>query len=376
MKKSASAILLVIVLVFSSITPVFAALKGDVDGTPGVSASDARIVLRAAVGLEKLSATQLVAADVDGVSGVSASDARLILRAAVGLDNLGELEEDKEEHVHIYDKVISIDRDPTCTGSGKQRVACACGREQTEYIDALGHDFQLTKEEAPTCKKQGKNVFTCSRCTYSRTEYIDRIEHDYQITEEKPAGCTTKGHIRYQCTMCNSVKADQFPATGHNYDEATGLCKNCGLSDPTHYEEIPLGEKWIVADNWEISIESVVNHPLHSDSINSSQGYTNEQCVLINYKVKNIGYKPHLANATGLIVTPLDFKVYDETGEQANNYVCNHTKYAQVEIKGLSATGVVPVVLKNNSSTITFVISEYDSNGVMRRAFFTANVID
>ncbi len=372
MKKSISVFLLVLVLVFSCITPAFAALKGDVDGTIGVSASDARIVLRAAVGLEALNTAQLVAADVDGVEGVSASDARLILRASVGLENLGELE---ETHVHNY-KVKEITREPTCTGSGRQTLICDCGDETKESIDALGHDYQLTKEEAPTCKKQGKNVFTCSRCSYTKNEFIDKLDHDYQLDDAKPAGCETKGHNLYKCSMCDRIKNEPLDPIGHNYNADSGLCENCGLSDPSHYDEIPLSGKWIVDGNWEISIESVKNHPLHSDKINNSQGYTHEQCVLINYKVKNIGYKPHLANATGLNVNPLDFKVYDETGEQANNYVCNHTKYAEVDTKGLSATGVVPVVLKNNSSTITFVISEYDSNGVMRRALFTANVTD
>ncbi len=63
---------------------------GDVDGEAGVSASDARIVLRAAVGLETLSDTQALAADVDGEAGITAADARVVLRAAVGLDQLPE----------------------------------------------------------------------------------------------------------------------------------------------------------------------------------------------------------------------------------------------------------------------------------------------
>ncbi len=372
MKKPIYAFLLTLVLIASCLTPAFAALKGDVDDTPGVSASDARIVLRAAVGLEALSPEQTAAANVDGEDGISASDARLILRAAVGLEDLGESE---EVHVHSY-TVKEITREPTCTGSGRQKLICSCGKETTETIDSLGHDFRLTNEEAPTCKKQGKSVFTCTRCSYSRTEYIDRIDHDYQITEEKPAGCETRGHIRYQCANCTSVKAEQFPATGHSYNEETGLCENCGTSDPTHYDVIPVGGTWTIEDNWEISIESVVTHPLHSDSINQSQGYTNQQCVLIRYKVKSIGYKPHLANATGLIITPLDFKVYDGTGMQASNYVCTHTDYAEVSGNGLSDIGIVPVVLHNDSDTITFVISEYDSDGVMRRAMFTANVIE
>lgn len=375
MKKAFLSVVLSILIILSCISPVFAALKGDVDGIVGVSAADARLVLRASVGLESLSDAQKAAADVDGTPGISAADARLILRASVGLESLGDIQEE-EEHVHVYNKVLSVDREPTCTGSGKQRVACSCGRETTEYIDKLGHDYQLSSEEAPTCKKQGKKISTCTRCGLTDTDYIPRIEHDYQITEEKPAGCNTKGHIRYECTMCGSVKAEQFPATGHNYDETTGLCKNCGNSDPNFYEEIPEGGKWIVEDNWEISIESVKNHSLDSASINATQGYTNQQCVMITYKVKNIGFKSPHENATnGLSVSPLKFNVYDETGEQANNYVCKHTKYPAVEIKGLSDTGTVPVVLMNNSNKITFIINLTDSDGVVRRAFFTAPVI-
>ena len=64
------------------------ALKtGDVDGDKAITASDARLALRASVKLETLSAAQMKAADVDKEEGVSASDARLILRVAVKLDS-------------------------------------------------------------------------------------------------------------------------------------------------------------------------------------------------------------------------------------------------------------------------------------------------
>ena len=65
-----------------------AAMPGDVDGSSKVDATDARITLRAAVGLEKLDATQTKSADVDKSGKVDATDARLILRAAVGLEKL------------------------------------------------------------------------------------------------------------------------------------------------------------------------------------------------------------------------------------------------------------------------------------------------
>ena len=50
-------------------------------------ASDARLALRAAVGLVTLGGSTLYAGDVDNNGRMSAADARLILRAAVGLED-------------------------------------------------------------------------------------------------------------------------------------------------------------------------------------------------------------------------------------------------------------------------------------------------
>lgn len=55
-------------------------IKGDVDGDGKVTASDARLILRAAVGLETL---DLERADVDGDGKITSADAREALRTAV-----------------------------------------------------------------------------------------------------------------------------------------------------------------------------------------------------------------------------------------------------------------------------------------------------
>ncbi len=374
MKKNILVFLLVFVLLFSCISPVFAALKGDVDGTPGVSASDARIILRASVGLDILSAEQTIAADVDGDPGISASDARLVLRASVGLEELGEV--DSGEHVHDY-KVTKTLSEATCTGRGRVELTCSCGDSKKEYVPSLGHNYVSKETIAPTCTIKGKEIYECTRCYLTDTEYIDKIAHSYTVVvSEQKATCTKIGHIQLKCETCSLQQRNKLEMLPHDYDNK-GICKVCGNSDSGFYEEIPEGGKWIVEDNWEISIESVRNHSLDSSSINATQGYTNQQCVMITYKVKNIGFKSPHENATnGLSVSPLKFNVYDETGEQAKNYVCKHTKYPAVELKGLSDTGTVPVVLMNNSTRITFVINLTDSNGVVRRAFFTAPITD
>lgn len=60
-------------------------IKGDIDADGSVTSQDARLALRYAIGLEKLTAASITAADVDGDGSVTAGDARLILRFAVGL---------------------------------------------------------------------------------------------------------------------------------------------------------------------------------------------------------------------------------------------------------------------------------------------------
>ena len=64
--------------------------RGDVDMNGEITAGDARLALRCAVGLETYEAGSpaYLACDVDGTPGVTAADARLILRAAVGLEDL------------------------------------------------------------------------------------------------------------------------------------------------------------------------------------------------------------------------------------------------------------------------------------------------
>lgn len=57
----------------------------DLDGA--VTASDARLALRAAVNLEKISELSFIAADIDNSGDITASDARLILRISVELDD-------------------------------------------------------------------------------------------------------------------------------------------------------------------------------------------------------------------------------------------------------------------------------------------------
>ena len=62
---------------------------GDADLDGRLTSSDARITLRAAVGIEKLPEKNILAADVNGDESITSDDARIIIRAAVGLELIG-----------------------------------------------------------------------------------------------------------------------------------------------------------------------------------------------------------------------------------------------------------------------------------------------
>ena len=92
-KKPILILSLVLIALLSLSFGVFALdayAKGDVSGDGEITAEDARLALRGAVGLENFApgSKEYNAADVDGTEGLSAADARLILRAAVGLETL------------------------------------------------------------------------------------------------------------------------------------------------------------------------------------------------------------------------------------------------------------------------------------------------
>ncbi len=86
-------VLLCALMICSVFVPAVGAVEkysmGDVDGNGRITASDARLALRASVNLEKLYVKAIKAADVNGDDDVTAADARTILRVSVGLESFG-----------------------------------------------------------------------------------------------------------------------------------------------------------------------------------------------------------------------------------------------------------------------------------------------
>lgn len=228
---------------------------GDVDEDGTISSADARMALRASVGLEDLNEIQEKAADVDTDGTISSADARLILRASVGLEQLP----DGKPHIHSFSS--SVTKEPTCTEDGEKTFTCSCGKDSYKEKIPASHFYEIEETVSPTCTSEGYTVFSCSVCgdTYE-SEKTPATGHTPEIIEGKAASCKetglTNGSI---CSVCNEILEEQtvIPTTGHNYTgniylaptctqpghNAYRECENC---DFTEYEEIPaLGHELI-----------------------------------------------------------------------------------------------------------------------------------
>ena len=203
MKKRILSLFLAALMILSVI-PVFTASAltlGDVDGDGSIKAADARLVLRASVGLEKLSAEAIAAADADRDGQIKAADARLVLRASVGLEQL---------HTHEYTKE-TVTKKATCTEKGEKKIVCECGDFITEAIAATGHKEVKDKAVAATCTNTGKTEGShCSVCgeVLKAQETVQATGHNKVLDETtvKAKTCKEDGYSGdYKCSVCGIV---------------------------------------------------------------------------------------------------------------------------------------------------------------------------
>ena len=106
-------------------------LPGDVDGDGELTSGDARLTLRAAVGLEEIEkgTAMFKAADVDGNGVLEPADARLILRASVKLEDLSQFQSNPTD-VEQYQFPIGAGENSYKT-DGKIVEFCFTGGEGT-----------------------------------------------------------------------------------------------------------------------------------------------------------------------------------------------------------------------------------------------------
>lgn len=173
--------------------------------------------------------------------------------------NCGEIVSTKEipaTGAHTWDNG-TVTTEPTETTPGVRTFTCAvCRATRTETIPATGaHDYQFTRNVAPTCTADGYDLYTCSGCgATEKRNSKPALGHKWdngKVTTEPTE--TAPGVRTYTCTVCGEVKTEVIPATGahtHKWDAGkvtteptattpgvrTYTCTICGL---TKEEVIP-----------------------------------------------------------------------------------------------------------------------------------------
>ena len=135
-------------------------------------------------------------------------------------DNCGDVVSTKEipaTGAHTWDNG-TVTTEPTETTPGVRTFTCAvCHATRTETIPATGaHDYQFTKNVAPTCTADGYDLYTCSGCgATEKRNSKPALGHKWDsgtVTTEPTA--TTPGMRTYTCTICGLTKEEVIPPTG------------------------------------------------------------------------------------------------------------------------------------------------------------------
>lgn len=102
----------------------------------------------------------------------------------------------------------------TCTQKGKDIYKCACGKQQVTTLDAIGHNYKLSKTVASTETTAGYKLFVCANCSSSYKENLPLALPAYKL-ETCSSSLLGKAlpHTNYYNVMVSVMKRFQNPLT-------------------------------------------------------------------------------------------------------------------------------------------------------------------
>ncbi len=205
----------------------------------------------------------------------------------------------------------------TCTGDGKTVCTCkTCGLETEKVLPAAGHKYQakvthatkttegfteyvcsvcgdtyrdsivpagggnyvLSSTKAPTCDKDGENVYFCSETGKTYKQIVKAKGHTYKATV-KQSTCSEKGCTEYTCTVCGAKYTDsETPCHGHYFVSK----KVAATADKAAYIECTCSVcniKYTINDDG-----SVKDMPLGSVKIAGKSGFTGLTVSILDEK--------------------------------------------------------------------------------------------
>ncbi|MBR6916542.1 MAG: dockerin type I repeat-containing protein, partial [Clostridia bacterium] len=126
---------------------------------------------------------------------------------------------------HSFTNYVS-NNDATCLEDGTKTAKCdRCDVTDTitDEGSATGHNYVETVTN-PTCTKRGYTTHTCSICNDSYIDdYVDATGHDHQLSETVAATCSAAGYYRYTCSRCDDTYDIEIAIdpTAHSFGEWT-----------------------------------------------------------------------------------------------------------------------------------------------------------
>lgn len=218
-KKKIFSSLLCAVLVVSAvgILPVFSAeiFLGDINGDCKITSADARLALRGAARLEKLSESAFLAADCNYDGKLTASDARKILRVSAKIevfeDKESTTENETESSVNTTEFILpeTTTRELSTVQNGQLAVNEVCPYCGSSDCDTIVFDEKL-----------GVKVFDSSKA-----ELCPEYEKETETIQE-----TTQENINEACPVCGFFEGHlpECPYYSMTSDPVY-YCQTCGL---------------------------------------------------------------------------------------------------------------------------------------------------
>ena len=80
-----------------------------------------------------------------------------------------------------------------------------------EACTLFGHNYRLTDTVKATCKSEGYDIYTCSRCGEIKTQKLDKLDHEWVQDSIVQATTETEGFILYKCSHCGETKSVKIP---------------------------------------------------------------------------------------------------------------------------------------------------------------------
>ena len=108
--------------------------------------------------------------------------------------------------------------------------------------EEVAHSYELTSSVAPTCNKEGTNIYTCKDCNHTKTETLPKVPGTHTNTisyPQKDSTCTVAGYTEYvYCNDCKTVISgkEPLPLAEHKWGDwstPTATCTTNGTSTRT-----------------------------------------------------------------------------------------------------------------------------------------------